>query len=130
MLQKLKNFFFPKPGPETVAQEALRLLAPIPAEAFIAGQFGNSEGKCCAIGHYVRLKSKNPNDFTEDNCRDFGTEWVKLRVESGVFLKKVHSLQGYDLPDVNNDSDINGYTEPVIKDRVIHCLKDMVKAGY
>ena len=130
MLNKLKILLGLIPKQETVAQEALRLLSPIPEEAFITGNFGDGEGKCCAIGHYVRLKSKNPNDFTEDNCRDFGTECVKLRVESGVFLKKVHSLQGYDLPDVNNDSDINGYTEPVIKDRVIHCLKDMVKHGY
>ena len=44
---------------ETVAQKALRLLMPVPAGDWITNVFTDQSGKCCAIGHYMRLKSKN-----------------------------------------------------------------------
>lgn len=111
---------------ETVAQKALRLLSEVPKESFIVGEFGDGNGKCCAIGHYVRLTSENPNNFHHQACHDnFQSD---LRLVSKQFLMEKHSLRGC-IADVNNDNDINGYKAPEIKDRVIHLLEDMVKEG-
>tara|TARA_R110000868_G_scaffold14426_3_gene67161 strand:+ start:15888 stop:16244 length:357 start_codon:yes stop_codon:yes gene_type:complete len=113
---------------ETVAQEALRLLLEIPAEDFITDRFSDGKGKCCAIGHYTRLKSNNPLDYGNDNCIDLGNSLLRRR--SSHFLVKKHNLNSFNnIATVNNANNVNGYTEPVIKDRVIHLLKDMVNEG-
>ena len=48
---------------KTLAQEALELLSSVPAEDFIRGSFTNEIDKCCAIGHYHRLKSNDPTNY-------------------------------------------------------------------
>jgi hypothetical protein len=111
---------------ETIAQEALRLLSPIPAEDFITDAYSNGVDKCCGIGHYQRLK-RNPNDYSLENCTDLFRG--DLRESTYKFIMEKHGLF-YDLSSVNNCEDINGYTQPEIKDRVIALLEDMVKAGY
>lgn len=114
---------------ETVAQEALRLLTPIPAEDFITGKFSDGRGKCCAIGHIKRLQSNNPSDYSSFNCAEINRVHP-IRSVSAVYLKDVHNAAPHaNIASVNNN-DINGYTEPVIKDRVIHLLNDMIAAGY
>lgn len=116
---------------ETVAQEALRLLIPIPAEDFITDKFTDEEGKCCAIGHIKRLKSYDPSNYSSDNCSDMFTEDAAIRTASVKYLRDVHNAAwSANIASVNNNNDINGYTEPVIKDRVIHLLNDMIAAGY
>jgi len=112
---------------ETVAQEALRLLNAIPPSKWIKGDFSDDSSKCCAIGHYTRLKSKKPNNYSRINCHD-GFEG-KLRKSSSDFLKEVHDINN-NIAGVNNETSINGYTQKSVKARVIKCLKDMVKAGY
>lgn len=116
---------------ETVAQEALRLLTPIPKEDFITGLFTDGGGRCCAIGHIKRLQSDNPSDYSSDNCSDAFTADIAIRTASTKYLKEVHNANWLvSIASVNNNNDINGYTEPVIKDRVIHLLNDMIAAGY
>jgi len=115
---------------ETVAQEALRLLSPIPYDQWIKDVFTDEKGACCAIGHYTRLKSKNPNDYGFLNCRDFNAEENPvLRDSSCKFIQEKYDIKDT-IAGVNNTDEINGYNEPEIKDRVIHLLEDMVKAGY
>ena len=53
------------------ATEAKALLEPIPADKFITGKFSDDVGKCCGVGHLVRLKSSNPNDYSGSNCCDY-----------------------------------------------------------
>lgn len=114
---------------ETVAQKALRLLIPIPKEDFIPGRFTDGEGKCCAIGHMQRLQSMDPSNYSSANCSDFLVN-QPIRSASREYLGDVHNFPGCNIASVNNDNAINGYTEPEIKDRVIHLLTDMVVAGY
>jgi hypothetical protein len=47
-----------------------------------------------------------------------------------LYLKNKYGYEDIDIADVNNNPVHNGYTEPVIKDRVIHLLIDMIAAGY
>lgn len=116
---------------ETIAQEALTLLSAVPAERFQSDFFTDNVGKCCVIGHYNRLKSLDPNDYSQRL-----SDWTEhspgnaLRNASAVYLSKNLHFVNIDISSVNNSESINGYTEPEIKDRVIHLLEDMVKAGY
>lgn len=114
---------------ETLAQEALRLLIPIPEENFMAGTFTDGKGKCCAIGHIQRLQSIDPSDYSSANCSDFLVN-QPIRSASSKYLSDIHNIHGRNIASVNNGDNINGYTEPEIKDRVIHLLTDMVAAGY
>ena len=119
---------------KTLAQEALELLSSVPAEDFIVDKFTDGNGKCCAIGHYLRLKGNNPYDYNYENCNDDYTDDCTNKKRSfrnltRKFIKEKHDTYD-DVASVNNDPFINGYTEPVVKDRVIHLLKDMVEAGY
>lgn len=123
---------------ETVAQRALRLLEAVPAEDFLRSIFTDEKGKCCAIGHYMRLTSHDPNDYSMSNCcdRNYINKRVAsyagsdLRISSEQYLRTVHSEQDVTLSEVNNSAHINGYNQSEVKDRVIACLKDMVAAGY
>ncbi len=53
---------------ETLAQKALRLLKDVPKEEWTTGKFTNGKSKCCAIGHFQRLTSKDPKDYSIGNC--------------------------------------------------------------
>lgn len=123
---------------ETIAQEALRLLKPIPPSKWLTRKYSDEKGKCCALGHYNRLHSKYKNDFKHSNCSDhFGH--IALRNASMHFLTETHKVEDKDIVTVNDYGAIgthkNGkvkifYTQKTIKGRVINLLKDMVKAGY
>ncbi len=116
---------------ETVPQEALRLLSEIPEKEFIVNEFTNGENKCCAIGHYERLKSENPDDYSLNNCADIYTQshGRKLRDITGEYIRQKYDIHGT-IAFVNNSDDVNGYNQKTPKARVIALLKDMVKDGY
>lgn len=104
-----------------------RLLSLIPQEDWIINNFTDGQGKCCFIGHYTRLTSYDPNDYSHDNCGDW--EASEARTLTRKFLKENHFVTG-DGAMINNVNNINGYTEDNPKDRVMDLLKDMIKAGY
>jgi hypothetical protein len=110
------------------ALEAKTLLEPIPKDDFIVGDFTDSVGKCCGVGHLVRLKSKNPNDYTQ-NCRDWnGRDGIEKFVRYDVkdFIKSKYGITHKNLADVNNNPYVNGYTQDNPKDRVMALLNDMI----
>ena len=51
--------------------EAKELLLPIPQNDFLLHKFSDGHGKCCAIGHLVRLKSEDPLNYNQW-CGDEG----------------------------------------------------------
>ena len=114
------------------ATEAKALLLPIPTNDFLLNRFSDYEGKCCAIGHLVRLRSNDPSDY-DQNLTDgkWGSECEvedfargKVREYNG----KKHD-QYEDLAAVNNRTEVNGYTQDNPKDRVIALLNDMIADG-
>ncbi len=115
---------------ETICQQAHRLLKDIPADQFIINRFSDEESKCCVVGHFVRLTSENPADYSENNCCDWGRPASKLRLTTRDFIKERVTWRDRDITDVNNTTTINGWTDPDIKTRVINFLEDAIKAGY
>ena len=118
----------------TIAQKALELLEPIPASAWMTDDFTDGISKCCVVGHYTRLTSGDPNNFSKDNCSDYTNEWgftSPLRAASRKFLwnRAISQHESTDITAINNLG-YGIYMERDIKDRVIHLLKDMAKAGY
>lgn len=106
------------------SKKALEILEAIPTEKFVHGDFKREEGgvtKGCALGHI------HMHFGSEDGWGDYNG--YGIRQASSLFLKKRYGLVA-SIAYVNNSDNVNGYTEPEIKDRVIHLLKDMVEAGY
>ena len=117
---------------ETIAQRALRLLSPIPTENFITGTFTDIVSSCCVVGHYVRLISDNPDDYSSENCRDFekfGYAGCDLRIASEQFLKSKGNYGTIATVNNGNDEDLP-YLQNTPKERSIALLNDMIKAGY
>lgn len=110
---------------ETIAQEAKRLLEPIPEDDFIVESFSDQVSKCCAIGHFERSRSFDPSDFSIFNCGDFYHSDLRSRSEEFLCEKGY----GGDISDVNNYTS-KFYPQPTPKQRVIALLDDMINAGY
>lgn len=106
----------------TKAQQALDILQPIPAEKWCRDKYITADGtQSCALGH-IHLTA-DPSDAFGD-LDGFG-----LRHLSRIYLQETHEVLA-DITSVNNNPEVNGYTESDVKDRVIHLLHDMVAAGY
>ena len=102
------------------ATKALKLLKPIPANEWIIDDYTDNIGKCCAIGHLVRLTNEDPTDYSRYKCYtnhgDKVYDFVRHEVKS--FISTKHGLSA-DLASVNNDNDVNGYNQKKPKTRVI-----------
>lgn len=112
---------------ETIAQEAKRLLEPIPEEQW-TDKHGYSDGvsKCCALGHWNRLHRENVNDYHPFNCcsGDHETDIDEIckqffQSESGMWI----------LTEIN-DAITGRYAQPTPKQRIMALLDDMITAGY
>lgn len=107
---------------ETVAEEALRILEPIPEEKWCIGAFLDDHGRSCAIGHYMHKKHGSL-----DNDGDLwgGRTRCALRKSSMAYLNEGQ----LSIADVNNGNCID-YNQPTPKQRTLALLQDMIKAGY
>ncbi len=120
---------------ETVVQEAYRLLKNIPEKQWCIGDFTNYKDKCCALGHYNRLKG-NPKDFSEENC-DSGFQ-TELRNITSEFISLNANKTYADLADINNGDGFifklgktnDKYYDVGPKQRTILFLKWMISEGY
>lgn len=113
---------------ESVAEKAYRLLKDIPENEWITDHFSDSSTRqCCAIGHYQRLKSSDPTNYTLQNCRDIFNN-CDLRRTSARYLQSV-GRTSTSIAEVNNN-EVPEYNQPTTKGRVMAFLKDMIKAGY
>lgn len=114
---------------ETICQHAYRLLKYVPAKNWIVDNFTDEKASCCAIGHYERLTSADPKDYSIRNCAEYhAVSPIRLPTESAI--KKLTGVSYMDIAAINNSPTINGYTEPLIKARVLHFLRDAIKAGF
>lgn len=118
----------------TSAKQIKEILAPIPKELFQIYSYGKSlwgsnsgeedNGKSCALGHIHRHFIPNDPRAVGDRA-GYGARQLTKQ-----YLEEKYGLEDVDISDVNNDPEINGYTEPEIKDRVMHLIDDMIKDGY
>ncbi len=120
-----------KKNKQTICQEALQILEPIPENKWCIDQFQNLAGQCCAMGH---LNKK----WTSTAHYDIGKSG-ELRYTTQRFLSSL-GLTGYDIARVNNgetlkdDNNIQRsnalYKSIGPKQRTILFLKDAIKYGY
>ena len=118
---------------ETVAQEALRLLKDIPEDEFITEKFTDTISKCCVLGHYRRLKSNNPEDYSAANIqwRKEGEELRQLSIDFSLKIHKTYlSIASVNNRDLSYQAVNKFYKQETPKARSIAMLENMVKAGY
>lgn len=102
--------------------EALKLLQPIPEESFMEGAYTNGKDKCCVMGHLTRLTSKNPKDFSEDNCDPRHSRFEEHSKKVTGLNDYVRMNIGQPLERVNNGW-VDKFKLGSVKDRVIACLE-------
>lgn len=118
----------------TSAQQIKDIIEPIPSHKFIPGTFGYDNGSSCFLGHIHRHLNKtgkkllfipvnDPNNYFGD-YHGYGAQELTRK-----FLKEKHGIYASAIA-INDTSRINGYNEPVIKDRLMHMIDDMIEAGY
>lgn len=109
----------------TSFKQIKEIVEPIPAERFIVGMYGQDLPVHCVLGH-IHLHFTNGQSAWGD---EDGYGAIPL---SNQFFKEVHpelfeGNSNIDISVVNNYPTINGYTEPIIKDRVMHLIEDGIK---
>jgi hypothetical protein len=98
----------------TTFKRIKEIIEPIPADQFCVDTFENNSGQCCFLGHIEKALT---GDARADGS-GFGARRVTLK-----FLRDFHNIDA-DGADVNDFPNVNGYTEPEIKDRLMHMIED------
>ena len=101
----------------TTFKEIKAIIEPIPEDKFCVYEYRNDEGRCCFLGHIHLTKSDKP--YGDHN--GYGA-----RALTAKFLNEVHGYGGNGA-DVNNGNKVNGYNQPVIKDRLMAMIEDGIK---
>jgi len=101
----------------TTFKQIKEIIEPIPANKFCIDEFENDKGQCCFIGHINRYIADHP----EADSQGFGA-----RELTRMFLKEKHNVYATGAT-VNNINSVNGYREPVIKDRLMHMINDGIQ---
>ena len=105
-----------------IVKKGLKLLKDVPEDQWLTGTNTNSKNKCCANGHYNRLTSSNPNDYSNENC-GFLTEQDSF----GQLDEATKLLTGGCCLYEVNDRCAYGITLPTPKERVLYFLKEIIK---
>lgn len=108
---------------ETIAQEAKRILEPIPAKQWMMYNYCNAtEDKCCGMGHLNKAIS---------GCAIISSFESKIRSSAIAYLvaseKYGDGTSGF--ASINDNNSLH-YTQKTPKKRVLALLDDMIKAGY
>jgi len=101
----------------TTFKQIKEIIEPIPADRFCTSEYLNYKGQCCFIGHINNHITGKPNT-------DFYGCGARLLTEQ--FLLEEHGAHATGV-DVNNYNYVNGYTEPIIKDRLMHMINDGIQ---
>jgi hypothetical protein len=112
-----------------VIQDAITKISAIPSEDIIVNSFTDKKSKCCVVGHLTRLGSKNPNDYSQDNC----TDWTSENDYEGLPIRQLsvryfENKNGFyeSLAGVNNGEN-SLYKQETPKERSLALLQDMLK---
>ena len=98
----------------TTFKQIKEIIEPIPADQFCKDYFENDKGQCCFLGHIQKHVSGSA-------LEDFGGFGALSLTER--FLESAHGTW-CDGSRVNNSPSVNGYNEPIIKDRLMHMIED------
>jgi hypothetical protein len=125
----------------TKAQQIKDIIEPIPSNKFCMYFFGHcrsnpannqinkdflpiDNGSSCFLGHIHRYFK--PEDIKATGDRNgYGANQLIIRFFHEKYKTFVNATS------INDALNINVfYTEPIIKDRIMHLLNDMIEAGY
>lgn len=98
----------------TTFNQIKEIIEPIPADQFCTGKYQNDSGQCCFLGHIEKALTGDAGSDGDG----FGARELTMK-----FLRDFHNIVA-DGSEVNNSPSINGYTEPEIKDRLMHMIED------
>jgi len=101
----------------TTFKQIKKIIAPIPADKFCTNVYENNQGQCCFLGHIHRSIDTGHYAAYGDG-QGYGA-----RELTREFIRAVHNVEASGVS-VNNENNINGYTEPIIKDRLMHMIED------
>ncbi len=104
----------------TSFKQIKEIIEPIPEDQFVIGEFGTSDGKSCFLGHIHRNISGNSNNYNGDY------EGYGARELTAQMINEVHGINASGAA-VNNYPTVNGYTQPIIKDRLMAMIEDGIK---
>lgn len=116
---------------KTIAQEALDLLSPIPADKWCIGAYMKDD-RMCALAHYAHRK--HPEVEIKSETQFFVSPSI-LHDAANILEDHTrhyfwnHQDRDAGLADVNN-GEVKSYFEREPKDRTISVLKDMIREGY
>jgi len=101
----------------TTFKQIKAIIEPIAVDKFCINKYQNDEGQCCFLGHIQKHISGKANN----QGNGFGARQLTQR-----FILDKHNIFS-DGAKVNNSTVVNGYIEPVIKDRLMHMIEDGIK---
>lgn len=113
----------------TSFRQIKEIIEKVPPELFQVYFYGHvpgrycgdkDNGKSCFLGHIHRYF-----DPTESRAEG-DSEGYGARKLTKTMIEEVHHIS-LDGTHVNNTNGVNGYTEPVIKDRLMHMIEDGIK---
>ena len=116
----------------TSFKQIKEIIEKVPADKFQTHAFGMSRsfgdnngpednGKSCFLGHIHRHFDPEDEGRATGDYDGYGARHLTKQM-----IEEVHGLYN-DGADVNNYPTINGYTEPEIKDRLMHMIEDGIK---
>jgi hypothetical protein len=115
----------------SIVKEAYNLFKDIPEEQWTTGKFSNNIDKCCAIGHWIRLHSSDPTNFSLDNCKDYTYDtFFRFKMDE-IIIEKYNPTRSVDIP-YESFAQINNYEtghfqQKTPKQRVIALLNELLE---
>lgn len=111
-----------------IINNAIAIFEPIPEEKWCIGDFArvsiDGTGQCCAVGHYTRHHSNNPEDYSYSNCADYmpATDNSPSPLRRAVnFFNPVN-----DIATVSN-GDSPSFRQATPKQRTLACLNKILE---
>lgn len=109
----------------TSFKQIKEIIEPIPAEDFIEGRYGHGINQHCVLGHLHLHFTNGENVYGDED--GYGARPLSNLFFQEVYPELFNKDPYIDIAVVNNSPDINGYTEPIIKDRVMHFIEEGIK---
>lgn len=101
-------------------EKARKLLESIPEDQFMTGAFTDRIGKCCGIGHLIRLSSTDPSNYGKCFFRDYTPPEGELSMIR--FMSDYEKRSGVPNLMVINDSKVGRFRQETPKQRLMAAL--------
>ena len=106
----------------TTFKQIKEIIEPIPADQFRRLSYQDDfTGQCCFLGHIQKHVSGDARQGSDVYGAGFGARALTME-----FFKEAYGIFASGAS-VNDSENVNGYNEPIIKDRLMHMIQDGIK---